>query len=94
MGEILGRNQNDKNGFFSIFLHKIICCGCVLDEAILIHILDILFYGELMIIKVKKHWSFVKTLCVWRRSRNVNSPVPSPCGSGSAEMRTQNISIP
>ena len=32
MGEILGRNQNDKNGKFSIFLHKIICCGCVLES--------------------------------------------------------------
>ena len=31
-----------KSIFFSIFLHKIICCGCVLE-----------FYGELMIIKVK-----------------------------------------
>ena len=27
-----GRNQNDKNGKFSIFLHKIICCGCVLES--------------------------------------------------------------
>ena len=31
MGEIWGRNQNDKNGLFSIFLHKIICFGCVLE---------------------------------------------------------------
>ena len=27
-----GQNQNDKNGKFSIFLHKIICCGCVLES--------------------------------------------------------------
>ena len=32
MGEIWGRNQNDKNGLFSIFLHKIICCGCVSES--------------------------------------------------------------
>ena len=32
MVEIWGRNQNDKNGKFSIFLHKIICCGCVLES--------------------------------------------------------------
>ena len=32
MGEIRGRNQNDKNGLFSIFLHKIICFGCVLES--------------------------------------------------------------
>ena len=32
MGEIWGRNQNDKNGKFSIFLHKIIRCGCVLES--------------------------------------------------------------
>ena len=30
MGDIWGQNQNDKNGKFSIFLHKIICCECVL----------------------------------------------------------------
>ena len=56
MGEIWGRNQNNKNGKFSIFLHKIICCGCVLEsphEAILIHIQNIRFYGEFMIINVK-----------------------------------------
>ena len=55
MGEIWGQNQNDKNGYFSIFPHKITCCGCVLDrltEAILIHIQN-MFYGELMIIKIK-----------------------------------------
>ena len=55
-GEIWGRNQNDKNGYFSIFLHKIICCGCVLESP---HRGDsnthknISFYGELMIVKVK-----------------------------------------
>ena len=32
MGEICGWYQNDKNGKFSIFLHKIICCGCVLES--------------------------------------------------------------
>ena len=32
MGEIWGRNQIDKNGYFLIFLHKIICCGCVLES--------------------------------------------------------------
>ena len=32
MGEIWGRNQNDKNGKFSLFLHKIICCRCVLES--------------------------------------------------------------
>ena len=32
MGEILGQNQNDKNGKNSIFFHKIICCGCVLES--------------------------------------------------------------
>ena len=32
MGEIWGRNQNDTNGYFLIFLHKIICCGCVLES--------------------------------------------------------------
>ena len=32
MEEIWGWNQNDKNGKFSIFLHKIICCGCVLES--------------------------------------------------------------
>ena len=31
IGEIWGRDKNDKNGYFSIFLHKIICCGCVVD---------------------------------------------------------------
>ena len=51
MGEIRGRNQNDKKRKISIFLHKIICCGCVLEsphggenrltEAILIHIQNI-----------------------------------------------------
>ena len=32
MGKIWGRNQNDKKGKISIFLHKIICCGCVLES--------------------------------------------------------------
>ena len=32
MGEIWGRDQNDKNGKLSIYLHKIICCGCVLES--------------------------------------------------------------
>ena len=32
MWEIWGRNQNDEIGQFSIFLHKIICCGCVLES--------------------------------------------------------------
>ena len=32
MGEIWGRNQNDKMDIFSILLHKIICCGCVLES--------------------------------------------------------------
>ena len=37
------RNRNNKNGLFSIFLHKIICCECVLEspKAILIHIQNI-----------------------------------------------------
>ena len=32
MGEIWGQNQNDKNGLFTIYLHKIIYCGCVLES--------------------------------------------------------------
>ena len=32
MGEISDRNQDDKKCKTSIFLHKIICCGCVLDS--------------------------------------------------------------
>ena len=32
MGEILGWYQNDKTWLISIFLHKIICCGCVLES--------------------------------------------------------------
>ena len=32
MGEISGRNQNDKKRKISIFLHKIICSGCVLES--------------------------------------------------------------
>ena len=32
MGEIWDRNQNDKKWKISIFLHKIICCGCVLES--------------------------------------------------------------
>ena len=31
-GGNLGRNRNIKNGLFSICLHKIICCGCVLES--------------------------------------------------------------
>ena len=42
-----------KKCLFSIFLHNITCCGCVLSEAILIHIDNICFYGELMVIKVR-----------------------------------------
>ena len=32
MGKIWVRNQNDKNGKLSIYLHKIICCGCVYES--------------------------------------------------------------
>ena len=32
MGEIWGRNQNNKKGKFLIFLLRIICCGCVLES--------------------------------------------------------------
>ena len=32
MGEIWGRNQNDKKLKIWIFLHKIICCGCVFES--------------------------------------------------------------
>ena len=32
MGEIWGRNQNDKKYKISIFLHKILCCGCVIES--------------------------------------------------------------
>ena len=32
MGEILGWYQKDKTWLFSIFLNKIICCGCVLES--------------------------------------------------------------
>ena len=32
MGEIWGWYQNGKKWYFSIFLHKIICCGCVLES--------------------------------------------------------------
>ena len=71
-GGIWGRDQNDKYGYFFIFLHKIICCGCVLESP---HRADSnthpkhMILWELMIIKVK-HWSFVKTLGVRRRSSN------------------------
>ena len=30
--KIWGWNQNDKKCLLSIFLHKIICCGCVLES--------------------------------------------------------------
>ena len=33
MGEIWGQNINDKKRKFSIFLHRIICCGCVLGSS-------------------------------------------------------------
>ena len=39
------------------FFHKIICCWCILEsprgEAILIHIHNIRFYGEQVVIKVE-----------------------------------------
>ena len=52
-----------KSEKISIFLHKTICCGCVLhvESPHRIHIQNIWFYGERMIIKVK-NWYFVKTL--------------------------------
>ena len=30
--ETWGWNRNNKKRYFSIFLHKIICCGCVLES--------------------------------------------------------------
>ena len=56
MVEIWGRIQNDKKRKISIFLHKIICYGCVLESP---HRGDSnthpkhIIYGELTIIKVK-----------------------------------------
>ena len=32
MGDIWDRNQNNKKWKISMFLHKIICCGCVLES--------------------------------------------------------------
>ena len=33
MGEIWGWYQIDKKWYFSLFLHKIICCGCVIESS-------------------------------------------------------------
>ena len=53
--------KSEKFRYFSIKSYVVDVYLNHLTEAILIHIHNIRFYGELMIIKVKK-WYFVKTL--------------------------------
>ena len=72
MGEIWGQNQMIKMDNFNI-LHKIICCGCVLESP---HRGDSNTHPEHMILwrtydyYGKKTRFFAKTLVVRRRTRN------------------------